>query len=438
MAITFTATRGEANGGTTAATTIGVSPGVTLDVGDEITVVVTANNVGTTDADDTGEIASVADNSTQTGTANTWTKLKERRRSLGAAGDGAVVAIFQSRLTRSILSTDTITVTYANSVAGRTVSLDESASGAALQLATNGAGTASGGTTTPSASTGTMTSKEYLLIGAMAQQGGTNVTVTNDADYGTADHNFSTGGTTAAHMRQYSSHRIATLTTDTYGLTLSAAREWALLLVALEEASGDAVATPATIAAVAAVPSVTAGGGGSTSPSTVAATGAVPAVSAQGAGTVSPAAVAAIGAVPDAVATGTGGGNGTASPVTVAAVATVPAPTVRGGGTVAPAAAAAVAAVPAPVVSGGARATPATAAAVAAIPAPILSGGATASPATVAAIAAVPLVVATGTGGILVFLSEGDAAVASALEGDAAMTRPLEGVGLMAAGLEGG
>lgn len=238
-AITFTATRGTANGGTTASTTIALSPSLTLDIADEIVVVVTADNVGTTSADDTGEISSVADNSTQTGAANTWSKLKERRTTqAGAAADGAVVAIFRSRLTRSILSTDTITVTYANSVAGRTVSLMEVAATAALQLATNGVATQSvvQGTAI-SLTLSSLTSKEYLLVAAFAQEGGTNITYTEDADY-TQRHRFSTGGIGAADMSQGVATRIATLTTDTYAVTLSANRDVAAILIALEESGG--------------------------------------------------------------------------------------------------------------------------------------------------------------------------------------------------------
>lgn len=148
---------------------------------------------------------------------------------------------------------------------------------------------------------------------------------------------------------------------------------WACLV---SEASGDAIVTPATVAAVAAIPAPTVQGAGRVAPATVAGIGAVPAPTVRGAAVASPATVAGIGAIPAPTVTGTSGGSdGTASPATVAAVATVPAPTVQGGGKANPATVTAVASVPAPTVRGAARATPATVAAVVAIFASAIGGG---------------------------------------------------------------
>jgi hypothetical protein len=142
------------------------------------------------------------------------------------------------------------------------------------------------------------------------------------------------------------------------------------------EGGTDGVATPATVAAVAAVPASTA----------------------QGAAVTAPATVAAVGAVPAPVASG-GGDDGSASPATVAAIAAIPTPTARGAGSTAPATVAAIAAVPAPIARGAARTTPTTVVATATVPAPTAQGAAVTSPATVAAIGAVPAPVASGEGG---------------------------------------
>ena len=163
-------------------------------------------------------------------------------------------------------------------------------------------------------------------------------------------------------------------------------------------ARSDNTASPATVAAVAAVPAPTVRGAASTSPVTVVATASVPAPTARGAAVTSPATVAAIGAVPAPVASGEGGGDATANPATVAAVAAIPASIARGAAIIGPATVGAVAAVPAPVARGAARTTPATVAALAAVPAPTARGAGQASPATVAAIVTVPAPTVRGAG----------------------------------------
>ena len=71
-------------------------------------------------------------------------------------------------------------------------------------------------------------------------------------------------------------------------------------IIAFEEvaAGGDAVASPAAIAAVGALPAPTARGAASTTPSAIVAVGTLPAPVARGAGTAAPGAIAGIGALP--------------------------------------------------------------------------------------------------------------------------------------------
>jgi hypothetical protein len=154
-------------------------------------------------------------------------------------------------------------------------------------------------------------------------------------------------------------------------------------------ASGDATATPATVAAVAAVPAPTVLAGAIAAPGTVAAPAAVPAPTVRGDAVATPATVGVVAAVPAPTIIATSP-DVVVTPATVAVVAAVPAPTVRGDARSTPAAVAAVASVPAPVVQASARPTPASVAAVASVPAPTVKGAARPTPATVAAIAAVP------------------------------------------------
>jgi hypothetical protein len=250
MSASFTATRGSVNGSNTAATSLGISPSATLNVDDEIVVVCTLNNTGTTDADDTNEITSVDDNSSQSGAANTYTKLGEVRESSGAADDGAVYAVFLCRLTRSILTSDTITAHYANSRAGRNIALLAFASTNPLQLASGGKAYDKGNDTTPSMALSSLPSKEYVLLGGMAKEGQNTNAVTDDADY-TRRFYVQAAGTGSINMSLYIATRIATLTGDNFDLTLASNADWAAALFALEEvASGVSGSAASTLPAL--------------------------------------------------------------------------------------------------------------------------------------------------------------------------------------------
>jgi hypothetical protein len=129
--------------------------------------------------------------------------------------------------------------------------------------------------------------------------------------------------------------------------------------------TGAAVATPATVGAVASVPT--------------------PAI------LVPNVLVSAVRALALATVPGpTIGASAIAAPSTAAAVAAIPAPTVRGVASMAPATVAGATTVPAVTAQGAARPTPATVAAIATVPAPTVRGTAIATPATVQAFAAVP------------------------------------------------
>lgn len=205
---------------------------------------------------------------------------------------------------------------------------------------------------------------------------------------------------------------------DTFAADSGTNAVWRALSFEVQEPAGtNGVASPATVAAVAAVPAPTTQGAGVASPSTVAAIGAVPAAAASAGIIASPATVAAVAAVPSptvrgaasvspstvaaiaAVPASTARGAAVVSPATVAGVAAVPAPTVRGAAVASPSVVAALAAVPAPTARGNASVSPAVVAALAAVPAPVVRGGAIVSPAVVAAIAAVPAAVVTGGSG---------------------------------------
>lgn len=162
----------------------------------------------------------------------------------------------------------------------------------------------------------------------------------------------------------------------------------------------NATATPSTVAAVAAVPSVTVQAGSVVSPAAVAAVAAVPSVTVQAGATASPAAVAAVVDVPSvSVLT-----DSVVALTAVAAVADVPAPSVLTDSAVVLAAVAGVVDVPAVTVLTGVVVAPSSVDAVVAVPAPSVVVDDTVAPSVVAAVADVPA---------LTVIAGGDASVSA-------------------------
>ncbi len=153
-------------------------------------------------------------------------------------------------------------------------------------------------------------------------------------------------------------------------------------------AGSNATVTPAAIACVADVPAPDLATGSTVTPAAVAAVASVPATGVQAGSTVAPAAIAASTDVPSpAPQTGS-----TVTPSPVAASAVVPAPSVQAGGaaTVSPSVIAAVAVIPDPVVATSVTITPAVIGCAAALPAPTVTTGSTVTPTEVAATTTIP------------------------------------------------
>lgn len=149
--------------------------------------------------------------------------------------------------------------------------------------------------------------------------------------------------------------------------------------------SGDATATPSTVAALAGVGAAVAQGGAKVAPSVVTTVAGVGTATAQGGALATPGVVAAVATIPaPSVLTG---GSATASPSTVAVTTTITTPAVRVGVTVAPMAVVGVAAVGATTIKTGSTISVATVAAVATVPTPSVGGSTIVTPATVAVVA---------------------------------------------------
>ena len=146
----------------------------------------------------------------------------------------------------------------------------------------------------------------------------------------------------------------------------------------------DVTVTPATVAAVGAVPSVVVTSVFNVDAGVVAATAAVPAPSLSTGINLSPSAVAGVGAVPGATVSG----GATVTAGTVAGTGAVPAPALSTGAVLTPGVVAGVGAIPSVTVLTETVISAATVAGTGAVPAPTTTGTAAVTPDTVATVAA--------------------------------------------------
>ena len=146
----------------------------------------------------------------------------------------------------------------------------------------------------------------------------------------------------------------------------------------------DVTVTPATVAAIGAVPSVVVTSIFNVDAGVVAATAAVPAPSLSTGINLSPSAVAGVGAVPRATVSG----GATVTAGTVAGTGAVPAPALSTGAVLTPGVVAGVGAIPSVTVLTETVISAATVAGTGAVPAPTTTGTATVTPDTVATVAA--------------------------------------------------
>jgi len=112
MAIAFVSNRAGAGNGSSSST-LAFSPIVTWTAGNLFLLCIVFDNVSTT-VSNSNDCTGVTDNTA--GGGNTWSKAHERTQSNGAAADGVTVAVFYSKLTNNITTSDTITVQFSASV----------------------------------------------------------------------------------------------------------------------------------------------------------------------------------------------------------------------------------------------------------------------------------------------------------------------------------
>jgi hypothetical protein len=230
MAFSAITTRGSAVE-TASDASIGVSPSANLTAGKFVTVTVHIKNIATADGA-SNTVTGVADNSSQSGTANTWRKDAEYTETeAGAGNDGSTVAVFSSVLTRQIQTTDTITATLSGSIGDKIITVTEVTVGTGVNdVIAEQVGL---GPNAIAASVSSLPSREYYLFGAASGEG-SDQTKTADADY--LERFDLRSQNAASAITCHVQTRIATLTADTVTSTAWTATQPYTVLIAYREA----------------------------------------------------------------------------------------------------------------------------------------------------------------------------------------------------------
>jgi hypothetical protein len=213
----------------TSDTSIAVSPGTAIAVGQLAFLTTLGDNISTTTGASTDH--SVADS-----VGNTWTKAFEYTYSPGgAANDGMTVSVWYTVVETEIGTGATVTTTFGSAILSKTTHLGEATIGAGNTISVEAFGT---DTADAGAALASMTSREYLLLGG-AERENEDVAMTEDADYTTLSETISsTAGATATNVALGTSYRIATLTSDNYLPTVTGSGDRLHTLVALYEVAG--------------------------------------------------------------------------------------------------------------------------------------------------------------------------------------------------------
>lgn len=243
MAISGITARGSAVSNSNG-TTLSMNPTADLTAGKYVVVSCASDNDAT--ADGASTFHSVTDSK-----GNTWARHGEYTETDGAANDGTVVSIWGAKIDTAILTTDTITLTLGASKSDKIITCFEATVGTGKTLALEQLGVGQGAI---SASVTGMTSREYLLVGAISSEGEDSAK-TPDADYTEQfDLITSTTGNLDVNQAIHVQTRVATLTSDTCTSTAWTFTNAMALLAALYEVnynskiSGSAAGTSTTSA----------------------------------------------------------------------------------------------------------------------------------------------------------------------------------------------
>lgn len=332
--------------------------------------------------------------------SNTWT-VAGPATNTGASvtNAGSACYIAYTRVANAYSNGDDITFNYSATVPAKAIVVEEWARIHAVTPVAVSAVTATGTSATPSVSI-TPTTGGHVVYGALATEGPTGDTYTEDTDTTNGSWlsltRLSTADATATNNQTLAGgyKRVTASGAQTWNPAITS-RDWATLALVFAQAP---LITVTVVAATTAIPAVTTSGAATAAPTVVQATTAVPSVSVLAASVTAPAFRLRKSPSGSRLRSGDvlrGVQATTPTPTVVAAISTIPSPTVQVSAQILPAVVAAVASVPAAVAKTGSTTFPAVVATAAAVPAPVLSSGSSISAAVVTAVAAVPAAVVT-------------------------------------------
>lgn len=220
------------NGGnTTAATTIVCSVGLAIPTTSLPVLCIAYDNTGTSGADPWSAITDSR--------SNTWTSRQAALNDPGLADAGSCLRIFTGALSLQLAPADNITVTFGTfSVTAKAWVLLAVASDAEGTVAYVTGGTATGSSTAPSVTSGSI-AKQDLIVGAIGGEWGTTQGITADTDttngaWSTSQTN-SQGTTTSGQGINSQWKTVQAAGAQTYDNTLSLTADWCAAWIELSE-----------------------------------------------------------------------------------------------------------------------------------------------------------------------------------------------------------
>lgn len=266
-------------------TTAGTSSAITVasggvPAGDTVVIYGACDNTALSGA---ATAISVADNSTQAGTENTWTlQTPQALVDPGAAAAGQQGFFVVSKLTRALAAGDTITINYGESTTAKAINAQQFA-GPIGVLAGSYAHGSHAASTAPTVTAGTAPNQVGQAVCALvAVEGGT-------ADSFTQDTTNTTGGswtgltrrgsgTTTSGSTLNSVYKIVTATgAQTYAPTLGTARDCCSAILVLDRIPAVVPATTVTCVVTPAAPTISTASGTTATPAAVTCVANVPA-----------------------------------------------------------------------------------------------------------------------------------------------------------------
>jgi hypothetical protein len=178
---------------------------------------------------------------------NTWTTLSTTYGGGTSSATGLGAAIGFCYVQTQLASTDTVTATYSASITAKTLSVVEFSQ--TLDVEDSAAVVANGSSTTPSATSGTV-SNGSVVIGMMANeldQTGANDTDTTNGSWASAGAIATAGGNAASNIGQRANYKIVTGSgTQTYNPVLTTTADWVALVAVLKSGTKQTASSSAT------------------------------------------------------------------------------------------------------------------------------------------------------------------------------------------------